>query len=82
MSFPRSCEYILSIEGAFSSDEKEKSSITFPGPECVCVPSGAAVAPSLCVCRGLRRADKRLHNDTVNQSPLQRNLGHAHAPRL
>lgn len=47
MSFPRSCEYILSIEGAFSSDEKEKSSITFPGKECVCVPSGASAAPAL-----------------------------------
>lgn len=49
MSFPRSSEYILSIEGAFSSDEKEKSSITFPGPECVCVPSGRSGPFLVCV---------------------------------
>lgn len=30
MSFPRFCEYILSIEGAFSSHEKKETSITFP----------------------------------------------------
>ena len=56
MSFPRFCEYILSIEGALSSHEKRKPQLPPPETEsecvcvCVCVPSGGCGGPLTLVC--------------------------------
>lgn len=64
MSFPRFCEYILSIEGALSSHEKRKPQLPPPETECVCVcvcvPSGGyGGAPRPCVHGGGSEAHKR-----------------------
>ena len=38
---------VFHTRGGSTNRVKEKSSITFPGKECVCVPSGASAAPAL-----------------------------------
>ena len=83
MSFPRFCEYILSIEGALSSHEKRKPQLPPPETEsecvcvCVCVfPPGAAAGPSpLCAWQGLQAAQS-----TSKQPPRRRDPRPAWTP--
>ena len=49
MSFPRFCEYILSIEGALSSHEKRKPQLPPPETVCVCVCVRARARARACV---------------------------------
>ena len=78
MSFPRFCEYILSIEGALSSHEKRKPQLPPPETECVCgcvcvFPPGATAGPLALVCMvgAPRRIDERPHKACPASCPVR-----------
>ena len=86
MSFPRFCEYILSIEGALSSHEKRKPQLPPPETVCVCVcvcvrahararvfPPGATAGPLALVCMAgaPRHIDERPHKACPTSRPVR-----------
>lgn len=77
--FPRSCECLLSMEGALSSDEKKKTSITYPTwSVCVCSGGGVGglcgalgcVCVRVCACMLDQRADPFCIMTHVASHPL------------